>query len=166
MSGTPSTRLGRQARLQSQTLKMLRKERRMTAAEVASSMGVALRTYQDFEAGRGDLDLAKVRLFAAATRTDAAAITLGLLFEDADIARQTMDNKIPTTFWISLREFRAEAGEQLNTVPPALFLEGFRRVYEEVRAFLRKRADSTDNWLERAIAKTYRSSKDDDDQDA
>ncbi|MGH1557422.1 helix-turn-helix domain-containing protein [Caulobacter segnis] len=32
----------------------MRKERRMTVAEVAEKMGVAPRTYQDFEAGKGE----------------------------------------------------------------------------------------------------------------
>ncbi|MDB5455067.1 MAG: helix-turn-helix protein [Caulobacter sp.] len=157
MSGSPSTPLARQARQLSQILRMLRKERRLTVAEVASSMAIAVRTYQDFEAGRGGLDLAKIRLFALATRSDAVSILLALMFNDPDLARQSMDNKLPTTFWISFKEFRDEVGEQISVVPPALLLEGFRRVYEETKAYLRKRADTAEDWLVRAIAETYRS---------
>ncbi|WP_275052052.1 helix-turn-helix transcriptional regulator [Caulobacter sp. SSI4214] len=144
---------------------MLRKERRMTAAEVAAGMGIAVRTYQDFEAGKGDLDLNKILLFATATGTDAVSIILALLFRDPDLARQSMDNKLPTTFWISFREFRDDVGEQLNVVPPALLLEGFRRVYEEIRLYLRKRADSAEDWLERAIAEAYRPPDDNETDD-
>lgn len=61
---------------------------------------------------------------------------------------------------------RGKAGEPLNTVSPALFLEGFRRVCEAVRAPLRTQADSADNGLERAIAQTARSSKRDEDDNA
>ncbi len=164
MLGSPSTPLARQARLLSQILKALRKERRMTAAEVAAGMGIAVRTYQDFEAGKGDLDLNKILLFATATATDAVSIVLALLFRDPDLARQSMDNKLPTTFWISFKEFRDDVGEQLNVVPPALLLEGFRRVYEEIKLYLRKRADSAEDWLERAIADAYRPPGDDEDE--
>ncbi len=137
----------------------------MTAAEVAAGMGIAVRTYQDFEAGKGDLDLNKILLFATATGTDAVSIILALLFRDPDLARQSMDNKLPTTFWISFREFRDDVGEQLNVVPPALLLEGFRRVYEEIRLYLRKRADSAEDWLERAIAEAYRPPDDNETDD-
>jgi transcriptional regulator with XRE-family HTH domain len=165
MSGSPSTPLARQARQLSQILRMLRKERRMTVAEVAAGMGIAVRTYQDFEAGRGGLDLAKIRLFALATGSDAISILLALMFNEPALARQTMDNKLPTTFWIWLGELRDEAGEQLNVVPPALVLEGFRRLSEEIKGYLRKRAETAEDWLARAITETYLAPDKDADRD-
>lgn len=165
MAGSPSTPLARQARQLSQILRMLRKERRMTVAEVASRMGIAVRTYQDFEAGRGGLDLSKIRLFALAIGVDAISVLLALMFNDPDFARQTMNNKLPTTGWIWLQELRDKVGEQLNVVPPALLLEGFRRLSEDIEAYLRKRADTAEDWLVRAIAETYRSPDEDPDKD-
>jgi len=158
MDGSPSRPLARQSRQLARIVKTLRKERRMTVAEVAGKMGVAPRTYQDFEAGKGELDLHKIRLFASAARNDAIADILAVTFEDPDLAIQTMDNKLLSTFWIAFKEFRKRVGARLNLVPPALFLAAFRRAFEEVEAYMAKRTESTEEWLEREIAETYRPS--------
>ncbi len=156
MTGSPSTPLARQARLLAQMVRTLRKERRMTVAEVARLMGVAPRTYQDFEAGKGELDLNKIRLFATAGRNDAVANVLALMFDDPELAVVSMDNKLPSTFWVAFKEFRDRVGARIALVPPALLLSAFRRAFEEIEAYLAKRTESTEEWLERAIAEAYR----------
>ena len=152
MDGSPSRPLARQARQLAHIVKTLRKERRMTVAEVAEKMGVAPRTYQDFEAGKGELDLHKIRLFASAARNDAIGNILAVTFDDPELAVQTMDNKLLSAFWITFKEFRERVGARLMLVPPALFLAAFRRAFEEIEAYLAKRTESTEEWLERAIA--------------
>lgn len=156
MSGSPSTPLARQARLLSQILKMVRDERRMKGREVAAAMGIALRTYQDFEAGRGDLDLNKIRLFAKATRSDPVGILLALFFGAPEIALLTLDSKLPMTFWITLMELRDGVGEQLNIVPPALLLSGMRRVGDDIKDWLDRHAASAESYLDKAWADIYR----------
>jgi transcriptional regulator with XRE-family HTH domain len=158
MIGSPSTPLARQARLLAKIVRGLRKERRMTVVEVAQLMGVAPRTYQDFEAGKGELDLHKLRLFAKAARNDAVANVLALMFEDAELPVQTMDNKLLSTLWIAFKEFRQRVGARLALVPPALLLSAFRRAFDEIEGYLAKRTESTEEWLERAIAEAYRPS--------
>jgi len=158
MDGSPARPLARQARQLAHIVRTLRKERRMTVAEVAEKMGVAPRTYQDFEAGKGELDLHKIKLFASAARNDAIGNILAVTFDDPDLAVQTMDNKLLSTFWIAFKEFRERVGARLTLVPPALLLAAFRRAFEEVEAYLAKRTESTEEWLERAIAETYRPS--------
>jgi transcriptional regulator with XRE-family HTH domain len=156
MIGSPSTPLARQARLLARLIRTLRKERRMTVAEVAKIMGIAPRTYQDFEAGKGELDLNKIRLFATAGRNDAVANVLALMFNDPELAVLSMDNKLPSTFWVAFKEFRDRVGDRLSIVPPALILSAFRRAFDEIEAYLAKRTESTEEWLERAIADAYR----------
>lgn len=168
MDGTPTEPLVRQSQLLTHILKTLRKdERRMTVDETAEKMGIAPRTYQEFEAAGGKLDLNKVRTFATASRSDAIGIVLGLTFEDPDLAFQTMDNKLLSTFWVAFKEFRQRVGERLALVPPALWLAAFRRAFEEIEAYLAKRSETTEEWLERKIAEEYRpSGRDTDDPNA
>ncbi len=128
----------------------------MSIEETADIMGLAPRTYQEFESAGGKLDLNKIRLFATATRADAIGIVLAVMFEDQDLAVQTMDNKLLSTFWIAFKEFRQRVGARLMLVPPAMLLAAFRRAFEEVEAYLAKRTESTEEWLEREIAETYR----------
>lgn len=128
----------------------------MTVAEVAALMEIAPRTYQDFEAGKGELDLNKIRLFAAAARNDAVGNILALTFEDPDLAIQTMEGKPLSTFWIAFKEFRQRVGARLALAPPAIWLAAFRRAFDEIETYLAKRTESTEEWLERAIAEAYR----------
>ena len=155
MSNTPSTPLARQARLLSRILKLVRKERRLTGQEVADGMGIALRTYQDFEAGRGELDLRKLRLFARATRSDPVSLLLALFFKQPEVALFTLDSKLPMTFWIAFFELLAKVGARLNIVPPGLVLSGMRRMTEEIDEYLIRHAASAESFLERAWADIY-----------
>ena len=98
-------------------VKAVRFERRLKAADVAERMGIGLRTYEEFEAGRGALDLEKVRLFGLATNSDAVAITLGLLFGTKETALRGLDNKASTILWIALQEFEGEVGDQVAVIP-------------------------------------------------
>jgi transcriptional regulator with XRE-family HTH domain len=155
MSGLPSTPLARQARLLSRILKLVRKERRMTGQEVADGMGIALRTYQDFEAGRGELDLRKLRLFARATRSDPVSLQLALFFKQPEVALFTLDSKLPMTFWIAFFDLLTRVGPRLNIVPPGLVLSGMRRLTEEIDDYLARHAASAESYLERAWADIY-----------
>ncbi|MGH1557421.1 hypothetical protein ACRAWD_05460 [Caulobacter segnis] len=95
-------------------------------------------------------------MFASAARNDAIGNILAVTFDDPDLAVQTMDNKLLSTFWIAFKEFRQRVGARLMLVPPAMLLAAFRRAFEEVEAYLAKRTESTEEWLEREIAETYR----------
>lgn len=152
---SPSRSLARQARLLSQIIKAIRFDRRMKAADVARGMGIGLRTYEDFEAGRGRLDLEKVRLFGLATDSDAVAITLGLLFGSREIALRALENKAPTILWVALREFESEVGDQLAVIPGSYFLESLRQAFCRLREYLQKRDSSAERWLEEEIRRLY-----------
>jgi hypothetical protein len=135
----------------------------MKAAEVAEAMGIGLRTYEDFEAGRGRLDLEKVRLFGRATDTDAVAITLGLLFGSKDTAMRALNNKAPTILWIGLQEFESDVGDQMSIIPGSYFLEALRHGFIRLREYLQKRNDSAERWLETEIQRLYTPTSEDED---
>lgn len=161
MPSSPARSVTRQSRLLTAILKSIRLERRMKAAEVAAAMGVALRTYEEFEAGRGRLDLEKVRLFGRATDSDAVAIALALLLGTRETALRAMGNKASTILWIALREFEEEIGDQMAVIPATHFLEAFRQAFDRLRDYLVKRDASTEHWLETEIRRLYSPGHDD-----
>ncbi|NQE61507.1 helix-turn-helix transcriptional regulator [Caulobacter sp. RHG1] len=165
MSGSPSTPLARQARLLRRILKVVRKERRLSQQEVADSMRMPLRTYQDFEAGVGALDLRKLRLFARATRSDPVALQLALFFKRPEVALYTLDSKLPMTFWIAFFELLNKVGPRLNVVPAGLVLSGMRRMSEEIDEYLVRHAASAESFLEKAWADIYNGDGDGDGDD-
>ena len=155
MAASPKAPLARQARLLSQIVKAIRKERHMTGAEVAVGMGVSLRTYQDFEAGRREFDFNKVRLFAKATRSDAVAILLAIYFNWPDLAVLLIDNKMATAFFIVMRDLFTEVGPRLSRVPAGLLVSGFRFIRDEVLKLFARQDASAEDYIERAINETY-----------
>jgi transcriptional regulator with XRE-family HTH domain len=158
MSGTPSTPLARQGQLLKRILKMVRKERRLTQEEVAESMRMPLRTYQEFERGVGALDLRKLRLFARATRSDPVALQLALFFKRPEVALYTLDSKLPMTFWVAFFEL-------LTRVGPRLVLSGMRRMTEEIDEHLARHAASAESFLEKAWADIYSDDIEDAEED-
>lgn len=155
MAASPKAPLARQARLLSQIVKAIRKERHMTGAQVAAGMGVSLRTYQDFEAGRRAFDFNKVRLFAKATRSDAVAILLAIYFSWPDLAVLLMDNKMATGFFIVMRDLFQDVGPRLSRVPAGLLVSGFRFIRDEVLKLFARQDASAEDYIERAISETY-----------
>lgn len=162
MPSPPSRSLARQARLLSVIVKAVRFERRLKAADVAERMGIGLRTYEEFEAGRGGLDLEKVRLFGLATNSDAVAITLGLLFGTKETALRGLDNKASTILWIALQEFEGEVGDQVAVIPGSYFLESLRLGFGRLREYLHKRDTTAERWLDDEIRRLYGPSRDKD----
>lgn len=155
MLGSPSAPLARQARLLSRTLKLVKTERRMTSLEVSLKMGIALRTYQDFEKGKGDFDLWKIRRFAKATRSDAIGIVLAVMYGDPRIALITMRSKILMTGWIGFLELWRTLGDRLHVIPAAQILLGLRKMGEHLQEFLDRRAASMEAWLETSLDELY-----------
>ncbi|MBO9707476.1 MAG: helix-turn-helix transcriptional regulator [Caulobacter sp.] len=165
MVAHPKTPLARQRRLLSKILKLVRQERHMTAAQVAAGMGVSLRTYQDFEAGRRDYDFDKVRRFAKATRSDATSIHLGVQYHWPELPVLMMDNKMATAFFILTRDLHTEIGPRLSRVPPGLLVSGYRQIGDEIRKLFERQDASAEDYIERAIAKTYEDPDDDADEE-
>lgn len=165
MSISPSSSLARQGRLLHTIIKAIREERRMRPPQVAAAMGIGLRTYEEFEAGRGRLDLEKVRLFGLATDSDAVAITLGLLFGSKDSAMRALENKGSTILWIAMQEFEEDVGDQMAVIPGSFVLETLRQAFNRLRDYLLKRDTTAERYLEEEIRRLYTPDKvADDDQ--
>lgn len=162
MAASVQTPLARQARLLSRIVRSVRRERRMTSAEVAGGMGVALRTFQDFEAGRRGYDFDKVRLFARATRCDATSIHLGVQYNWPELPILLMDNKMAAAFFILMRDLHEEVGPRLSRVPPSLLVSGFRQIGDEIRKLFERQDAAAEDYIERAIAESYEAPVDDD----
>jgi transcriptional regulator with XRE-family HTH domain len=155
MLGTPRTPLARQARLLSVTLKEIKKERRLSSIEIAMGMGIALRTYQDFEAGKGDFDLWKIRRFAKATRSDAIGIVLAVMYGNPKIAIAVMRSKFLMTGWLGFMELWRTLGDRIHLIPAAQVLLGMRKTGEFLQQFLDRRAASFEHWLETSLDELY-----------
>lgn len=113
----------------SQVLKALRRLRGKRPAEVACAMGMPLRSYEHFEAGRGRLNLARLQAFAEATDTDGMAILASLILDSPDFAVRCADNKLMTVLMMTLGDFDARVGNGLSRLPPRAAIVAFERAF-------------------------------------
>ncbi len=137
-----------QAELLSIALRSIRKARRLTASEVAAAMGMALRTYERFEAGQDRIDLERVMRFAEATDSDPFAIIASVWLKTPEFAVQTADNKPMVVMMLALRNFHDDIGEDITLIEPRVFWGGFRRLFQDLTEHVRKRDLSAETWLD------------------
>ena len=137
-----------QAECLSQVLRAVRSARQMRASEVAKAMGMASRSYQHFEAGRGRLDFLRIERFAEATGSDPYAIVVAVMLRRPDLALNAMYNKLVVMNLFALDDFNEELGEDIRLIEPQILVGAFRRVFQDLSDYVRKRDLSVDRWLD------------------
>lgn len=124
-------------RLLSAALKSVRRRRDRTAQDVAAAMGMPLRSYEHFEAGRGRFDFEKVKRFAEVLEADPFAILIAVQIGSPAFAARCADNKTALALLIRLEEFDREAGDGIADLDAALVFgelgEAFQRLTTEIR---------------------------------
>jgi transcriptional regulator with XRE-family HTH domain len=139
-------------------MKAIRKARRMRPSEVARALGMPLRSYEHFEAGRGKLSYERIARFAEATNSDPLAILASIPFQSPDFAVHCADNKLMTIMMIALYELHEELGEDLTYLEPRTIIGAFTRVGKELSEHVRKRDLFAETWLEERAPKVAGSS--------
>lgn len=134
--------------LLSAALRGIRKARGLRSSDVASAMGLPIRSYQRFEAGQGEFDLDLIQRFADATDSDPFAIAFSVWIKRPHFALDAMDNKPMVTFVLTLRAFQEEMGEDISLIESRVWWGGFRRVFGDLEEYVRRRDLSAETWLE------------------
>ncbi len=104
-------------------LRLIRLHRRMKPAEVADAMGMAKRSYEHFEAGKGKINLERIHRFAEATDSDPYAIIDCMALGSPEFAVRCADNKAMLALRVvtqarSRRSGRGASGGEGSMAPP------------------------------------------------
>lgn len=94
-------------------LEEIRRHRGLRRRDVARAMGMSLRTYENFESGRGPMTYGRLAGFAAATNCDLAALLL-CQHLGAQIAIRSADNKAVSIALGALEDIVLVLGEDLQ----------------------------------------------------
>lgn len=135
------------ARILTHSLRAIRKKRGMTANDIAATLGMPLRTYQEFESGRGPLTHQRLFAFAEATDSDPFALLLGAVFGQADLAIDCADTKFCMIMMMYFEEFADERRGDIAYLDPPNLAGGFDRLFKELGAKLDDRERFLQNWL-------------------
>lgn len=128
-------------------LRAIRRRRGLRGAEVARAMGLALRTYQNFESGRGGLDWDRIRAFADATGSDPHAILAAVMIGSPDFAVRSMDNKLASILVAAVRRFDARLGDGLCRIEVGRLIAAFRKLFDDLETDLLAREAEARTWL-------------------
>lgn len=118
----------------SRALRAIRRQRGLSAAQVAQSMNLPRRSYEYFEAGGGRLNFARVIDFAEATHSDAYAILAAVFLGTPDFARRCADNKLATILLLALQDFHELARDDLTRLSPQALISTFEAMFSRLAA--------------------------------
>lgn len=120
-----------------QALRFIRRARQMRTKEAGAAMGIGQRSYEYVEAGKSGTNFDRLRLFAAATNSDANAIMAAYVIGSPAFALRAADNKLVTAFVIGLQELDHDLGDDVALLDAAAcvaaFSQAFRQLVEEAR---------------------------------
>jgi transcriptional regulator with XRE-family HTH domain len=137
----------------SAALRAIRKDRRMRPSEVARALGMPLRSYEHFEAGRGRITYERITKFAEVTNSDPLAIIATVPLQSPDFALNCADNKLMTILMIAMAELHEELGEDIVYLEPRTLISAFTRVRNDLVDHVRKRDLFAETWLQENASK-------------
>lgn len=121
-------------RLRSLILRRLRFLRGKRPPQVAAEMGILLRSYENFEAGKGRLNVDRVHHFADVLGVDAHGILAALDIGSPEFAARTADNKLMSAFLLYLQEFDRKAQDTITHLPTYALMDAFKEMFDKLAA--------------------------------
>lgn len=137
----------------SASLRLIRSHRRMKTADVAQAMGMALRSYEHFEAGGGRVNLERIHRFAEVTDSDPYAILAALALGSPEFALRTADNKLMTVLMVALQEFDEELGDVLTELDARTIINTFTKALKDLALQSVRRDSAANAWLQQRLGK-------------
>lgn len=118
----------------SEALKAVRKERGMSAREVAAAMNMLPRTYQRFEAGTTRFNLDHVHRFAKATSSDPYAFLISVAIASSRYARNTADNMLSTVLIVGVQKLEQALGDKIRELDTRTLVAAISAMFDALAA--------------------------------
>ncbi len=134
-------------------MRLIRKLRRMRPSEVATAMGIPVRTYEHLEAGRGRVTYGRMRLFAEATDCDVVALGAAIQLKDPLIALHCADTKSFHVWLVALGELHEKLGPDLSLIETRTMIGAATKTCRELEEHVSKRDLFAERWLDERAEK-------------
>ena len=130
-----------------EAMRTIRRKRGLRAADVAAHMGMGLRSYQYFEAGKGRIAYDMIVGFAAATQSDPIALMFTMFFRSPSFAVDCMDNKLATIGVTALEKFVQRVGPDVELLQPSTLVAVHQRLFKDLENNLSERDHYEERWM-------------------
>jgi transcriptional regulator with XRE-family HTH domain len=138
-----------------QILKAIRRRRDMGVAEVAKAMGIAPRTYSNFEAGRGQLSVPKIHQFAEIVGADPYAILIALDIKSPSFALRCMDHQFMAMLVLQIQDFDSRVQDSFTRIDPRILFALTRQFFDSLVEQSEEVDASLERWmLDRSLHET------------
>lgn len=144
--GTTTDDVSRRGATLAQALKGIRRRRGLRPAEVADALGIAPRSYEHFESGRGRLNVDRVRRVAEILDADPVAILIALEIGSPAFAVRCADNKLATLLTMALETFDAAAKDDIARLDTMTLYSAFSRMFGELAIHAREQDALVERW--------------------
>ncbi len=137
----------------SAALRLIRTHRRLKTSEVAAEMGMALRSYEHFEAGGGRINIQRIHRFAEVTGSDVHAIIAALALGSPAFALRCADNQLMTILLVALQEFDEAVGDAIPELDARVIINTFTKALNDLAVQSVRRDSAASAWLEERLGR-------------
>lgn len=148
----PEKRQSQSATL-SASLRLIRTHRRMRTIDVADAMGMRLRTYEMFEAGKGKVHHERIHRFAHVTDSDPYAIFCAMAFGSPEFALRAADNKLVEILVVAMHALNDDMGDGIAELDGRTIINAVTRAFRELAMQAVRRDEAARIWLQQRLDK-------------
>ena len=148
----PEKRQSQSATL-SASLRLIRMHRRMRTIDVADAMGMRLRTYELFEAGKGKVHHERIHRFARVTDSDPYAIFTAMALGSPEFALRAADNKLVEILVVALHALDDDMGDGIAELDGRTIINTVTRAFKELALQAVRRDEAANAWLKQRLEK-------------
>lgn len=134
------------AHVLSSALRGVRRLRGLSSKAVADGMSLSLRTYQDFEAGRGRMNIDYIHRFCRVTDSDPDAIQAAVTIGSPDFAVNCASNKLMRIVMIGVKQLDRRLGDGIAHIDARTLVAIVDRAINELADGVRD--PETTAWVE------------------
>lgn len=128
------------------TLKGLRRLRNVRSPEMAARLHLSLRAYENFENGRGRLNVERIVRVATLLKADPYAILTALEIESPEFAQRTANNKLISILMLAIRDFDSKAQDAIVGLDPLFLMKAFSSFFDQLAEHAAEQQDVIDRW--------------------
>lgn len=116
-------------------------------------MGMAKRTYEHFEAGKGAINLQRIHQFADATDSDPYAIIDCMALGSPAFAVRCADNKAMLAWRVVTQEFDQEVGDAIMELETSSIINAFTKTLKDLGLQAVRKDVAAKEWLDQRLGR-------------
>lgn len=130
------------------TLKGLRRLRNVRAPAMAAQLHLSIRAYENFENGKGRLNVERLMKTATLLDADPYAALAALEMGSPEFGQRCANNKLMSILLLALRDFDNKAQDAIVGLDPLFLMKAFSAFFDQLAEHAAEQQDVIARWRE------------------